>query len=107
MYDKQNYIGYSMSSSATRPAVDAATQSADHKHGGRNVRQVRPAHIVETVQATARLHSEHDEQATPLQRLAARITAFVGCPTFLGILSIVVSLWICGNLAAGWLGYKR
>jgi uncharacterized membrane protein len=61
---------------------------------------------VETVQATARLHSEHHQQATPVQRIAARMTAFVGCPTFLGILSVVVLLWICGNIAASWLGYQ-
>ena len=34
-----------------------------------------PAHIEETIQSIARLHAEHHNNATPLQRAVDRITA--------------------------------
>jgi uncharacterized membrane protein len=86
--------------------VNAPLQSTDQTHNTEDSRRLRPAHIVETVQATARLHREHDQQATPLQRVADRMTTFVGRPTFLAILSVVVFFWVCGNLAAILLGYR-
>jgi len=43
---------------------------------------ILPAHIDETVQAIARLHAEHYQQSTPLQRIVDRMTALVGRPNF-------------------------
>jgi hypothetical protein len=36
-----------------------------------------PAHIEETIRSIARLHAEHHQNATPLQRAVDRITAWV------------------------------
>jgi uncharacterized membrane protein len=65
-----------------------------------------PAHIEATIRAIARLHAEHHQNATPLQRAVARMTAFVGRPRFLGVLTVVVASWISLNLLAGALGYR-
>jgi hypothetical protein len=39
-----------------------------------------PAHIEETIRSIARLHAEHHQNATPLQRAVDRITALLGSP---------------------------
>ncbi len=59
---------------------------------------ILPAHIEETVQAIARLHSEHYAQATPLQKLMDAMTARAGKPSFLVGISVVVAGWIVLNL---------
>jgi uncharacterized membrane protein len=65
-----------------------------------------PAHIEATIQSIARLHAEHHQNATPLQRAVARIITFVGRPQFLGVLTVIVASWIILNLLAGALGYR-
>ena len=59
---------------------------------------ILPAHIEETVQAIARLHSEHYAQATPLQKLLDTMTARAGRPSFIVAVSCVVVLWIALNV---------
>jgi len=65
-----------------------------------------PAHIEETIRSIARLYAEHHQTATPLQRAVDRLTALVGGPRFLGVLTVVVASWISLNLLAGALGYR-
>ena len=65
---------------------------------------ILPAHIEDTVQAIARLHAEHYQQSTRLQRIVDRMTALVGRPGFVGLLTLVVLAWTLANLGAGWLG---
>ena len=65
---------------------------------------ILPAHIEQTIQAIAKLHADHHAQSGPLQRLVERLTAWVGRPGFIVILTAVVMAWIGGNLAAGWSG---
>jgi uncharacterized membrane protein len=64
-----------------------------------------PAHIQETIRSIARLHAEHHQNATPLQRAVDRGTALVGHPRVLGVLTFIVASWISLNLLAGALGY--
>ena len=66
---------------------------------------ILPAHIEDTVQAIARLHAEHYQQSTRLQRVVDRMTALLGRPGFVGLLTLVVLAWAFANLAAGWLGW--
>jgi uncharacterized membrane protein len=66
--------------------------------------QPLPAHIEETVQAIARLQAQHEDRATPLERLIERLTAGIGRPAFLMWLAVVVIGWTMGNLAAPRLG---
>ena len=40
----------------------------------------RANHIEETIRSIARLHAEHHQNATPLQRAVDRITALLGRP---------------------------
>lgn len=47
----------------------------------------RANHIEETIRSVARLHAEHHESATPLQRGVDRITALLGRPRFIGVLT--------------------
>jgi uncharacterized membrane protein len=61
---------------------------------------ILPTHIEETIQAIARLQAQHRRNATPLQHAVERVTAFVGQTTFVGGLTIVLALWVGGNLLA-------
>ncbi|QBR70379.1 hypothetical protein CU048_02795 [Beijerinckiaceae bacterium] len=65
-----------------------------------------PSHIEETIRSLARLHAEHHQKATPLQRTVDRVTAFLGRPRFIGILTIMLGSWISLNLVAGALGFR-
>lgn len=51
---------------------------------------ILPAHIEATVEAIARLHSEHHQKATPFQRFTEDLTARAGQSTFIAWLTIVV-----------------
>ena len=63
-------------------------------------------HIEETIRSIARLHAEHHESATPLQRAVDRMTALLGRPGFIGVLTVVVAAWISLNMLATALGYR-
>ena len=63
-------------------------------------------HIEETIRSVARLHGEHHQNATPLQRIAGRTTAFLGRPRFLGVLTFIVAGWVSVNLLAATLGHR-
>jgi uncharacterized membrane protein len=65
---------------------------------------ILPAHIEDTVQAIAKLHAEHYQQSTPLQRIVDRLTALVGRPGFVGLLTLVVLVWVLASLGTSWLG---
>jgi uncharacterized membrane protein len=65
-----------------------------------------PAHIEETIRSIARLHGEHHQNATPLQRAVDRITALLGRPRFIAVLTAIASAWIILNLLAAALGYR-
>lgn len=58
---------------------------------------ILPAHIEDTVQAIARLHAEHYEQATPLQKLVDRLTARAGRPEFVAVVTVAVIGWMVLN----------
>lgn len=60
--------------------------------------QTLPAHVEEIVRAIDRLHADHRRQATRLERSFERATALLGRPAFLGVLTLLVLLWIGGNL---------
>jgi uncharacterized membrane protein len=61
---------------------------------------ILPAHIEETIQAIARLQAEHRRNATPLQHGVERLTAFIGRTTFVGGLTVILLLWVAGNVLA-------
>ncbi len=58
---------------------------------------ILPAHIEDTVKAIARFHAEHHERATPLERRIERLTARVGRPQFIGVLTGLVAGWTVLN----------
>ena len=62
---------------------------------------ILPAHIEDTLQAIAKLHADHRQGAGKLQRTVERLTAFIGRPLFIALLTTAVAAWTCGNLAAG------
>jgi len=64
-----------------------------------------PAHIEGTIRSIARLHAEHHQNATPIQRVVDRITALVGRPRFIGVLTVIAAAWISLNLLAAAIGY--
>ena len=61
---------------------------------------ILPAHIEETIQAIAKLQAEHRRNATPLQQAVERLTAFIGRTTFVGGLTVVLLVWVGGNVLA-------
>jgi len=67
---------------------------------------VLPAHLEETIRSIDRLHAEHRQNATPLQRAVDRMTTRLGRPGFIGVLTAVVVLWVVGNLLAAALGHR-
>ena len=67
---------------------------------------VLPPHIDETIRLIARLHAEHHESATPLQRAVDVLTALVGRPRFIGVLTVIVAGWIGFNLLVAAIGYR-
>lgn len=58
-----------------------------------------PAHVDTSVQAIAKLHADHRESATRVQRVIEAVTAKVGRPVFLAIFVGVVAGWIALNVA--------
>jgi uncharacterized membrane protein len=60
---------------------------------------ILPAHIEETVQAIARLHAQHRQGATRVQRLVEGLTRGVGRPSAAGVLALAAAGWIGVNLA--------
>ena len=64
-------------------------------------------YIEETIRSVARLHAEHHENATPLQRAVDRITALLGRTRFIGVLTVIAASWISLNLLAAALGYLK
>lgn len=59
---------------------------------------ILPAHIEQTVEAIARLHDEHHQQATPFQRFTAGLTASAGRPAFIAWLTLAVVGWLLLNI---------
>src|ERR1700732_1321592 len=65
-----------------------------------------PAHIEETIRSIARLHAEHHQNATPLQRAVDHVTSLLGRPPFIGVPSAIAAAWISLNLFVAALGYR-
>lgn len=59
-----------------------------------------PHHVEETIRAMAKLHAEHDQRSTAMERSIQRITGRLGRPHFLMLLTAAVVLWVGGNVAA-------
>lgn len=67
---------------------------------------ILPAHIEDTVQAIAKLHADHQQEAGKLQKLVEHLTAQIGRPQFLALLTIGIILWVGGNSLARWDGFE-
>lgn len=65
---------------------------------------ILPAHIEDTVNAIARLHAEHYEQASPLQKIVDRLTARAGRPEFIGVMTLIVFGWMAFNVVLMYFG---
>ena len=65
---------------------------------------ILPAHIEDTLQAIAKLHADHRQSAGRLQRMVERLTALIGRPRFIAVLTVVVAIWVGGNLLTAWTG---
>ncbi|KAB7739163.1 DUF1003 domain-containing protein [Parvibaculum sedimenti] len=57
--------------------------------------------------ATARLRSEHEQETSGIQRAVDRLTAIVGRPSFVAILTLAILSWMVGNFLAGFLGFTE
>jgi uncharacterized membrane protein len=65
---------------------------------------ILPAHIEDTLRAIAKLHADHRQEAGALQRLVERLTAWIGRPQFVALLTVVIGFWVSGNLLGQFLG---
>jgi uncharacterized membrane protein len=63
-----------------------------------------PAHVEESLQATAAMQAAHHEQASPLAHMVDRATATVARPGFLICVGAAAILWIAGNSIAPRMG---
>ncbi len=59
---------------------------------------ILPAHIEDTVRSIAELHVQHYRDASLYQRIIDGITAQVGRPGFVGVVTAVIALWAGCNL---------
>ena len=66
---------------------------------------ILPAHIEETVKAIGRVQAQHENEATPLERLMEQLTAAIGRPAFLVWLALAVAAWTLGNALSPRFGY--
>jgi uncharacterized membrane protein len=66
---------------------------------------ILPAHIEQTVEMIAELHRQHQQRATPSQKVVAQLTAAASRPRFVGLLTIVFGLWIGLNGLVKLAGY--
>src|SRR5580704_1441064 len=59
---------------------------------GRPMKQppIQSTHVDDTVQAIARLRADHDQKATPLERMVDRLTGRAASPGFVVLLSLVL-----------------
>jgi uncharacterized membrane protein len=89
-----------------RSAEDVAIVCASPAPADTNVPPILSAHVEETIRSIAQLHAEHHENATPLQRAVDRVTALLGRPRFIAVLTAIVVGWISLNLLAAWFGYR-
>ena len=55
---------------------------------------ILPAHMSDTIGAIAKLHADHERQATPIQRLIEKTTEWLGKPRFLGEFTVFVVGWV-------------
>jgi uncharacterized membrane protein len=62
-------------------------------------------HVEETFRAIGRLPGEHDKAKTALQRWVDEMTAIIGQPAAIGVLTIALLLWVTGNLISKWTGH--
>jgi uncharacterized membrane protein len=67
---------------------------------------ILPAHIEDTIAATAKVHADHHLETETLQRVVDKLTAWIGRPRFIAGLTVVVALWIVGNLLTTLTGMK-
>ncbi len=65
-----------------------------------------PAHIEETRAAIGRLHEQHRQGATPLQKAVAGVAGFIGRPRFAGLIAVLIVVWVAANLAARTFGVR-
>jgi uncharacterized membrane protein len=61
---------------------------------------ILPAHIEETLQAIAKLHADHRQEAGTLQRVVERLTGWIGRPQFIAVMAAVIFVWIGSNVIA-------
>lgn len=79
--------------------MQRAQKDAQRNPSGAVETPILPAHVDETVQAIARFHAGHRQEAGTLQRMVERLTAWIGRPQFIAGFTVVIVLWIGANLA--------
>lgn len=57
-------------------------------------------------QATARLRSAHERETGAIQRAVDHLTAVVGMPGFVAVLTVAISLWMAFNVMAKVVGLR-
>ena len=70
-----------------------------------NRNAILPSHIAETVDAVARIHSDHHLKRTPVEKFLDNWTARLARPAVLAAVVCGVALWIASNLLAPLMGY--
>ncbi|WP_242098176.1 hypothetical protein [Sphingomonas sp. CROZ-RG-20F-R02-07] len=63
-------------------------------------------HVEETVQRLVQMHEAHDRDASPMQRVANRVTGALGKPTFVATILLLIIVWMIGNYIASRIGVR-
>lgn len=66
--------------------------------------RVLPTHIEQTLEAIARLHTDHERGATATQRIVAKTTAVIGRAEALWVVTGLIAAWVAWNTIAAHAG---
>ena len=64
-----------------------------------DITPIMPTHIEDTVAAITEMHAQHRREASAYQRIIDKLTAFLGRPAFVGVITIAIALWVALNVA--------
>jgi uncharacterized membrane protein len=88
-----------------RPPPSAAPGRRNERSDQHSLGVAQVTRITKAAAAIGKAMFGH-ENATPLQRAVDRITALLGRPRFIGVLTVIAASWISLNLLAAALGYR-
>lgn len=74
--------------------IEMAKRTAPRPINPKDLTPIPATHMSDTIDAIAKLHANHERDATPIQRLIERATEWLAKPRFVAVLTIFVAGWV-------------